>query len=195
MLLSAVGLLLRGERTGHRQPLRLWDGKEQSSEAQNWHHNSTRSFHDRGGPPSGYPTGPAERYANWDNIAGNSLVRPAAPRQRHFQRVVDVTLSVSSYVMFFFSCRPLARGVSPASQQQRTPVPTREMGPFGLQKELFRQNCKQQTRTMETAGPPPAARPSASPRFPSTAPSIPEGRMFIQEEEGPPPRSGGVCRL
>uniref|UniRef100_A0AAQ4NYH1 [histone H3]-trimethyl-L-lysine(27) demethylase n=2 Tax=Gasterosteus aculeatus TaxID=69293 RepID=A0AAQ4NYH1_GASAC len=63
----------RGERTGHRQPLRLWDGKEQSSEAQNWHHNSTRSFHDRGGPPSGYPTGPAERYANWDNIAGNSL--------------------------------------------------------------------------------------------------------------------------
>ncbi|KAL6099002.1 uncharacterized protein ACO6RY_18013 [Pungitius sinensis] len=69
---SSSRLYNRGERTGHRQPLRIWDGKE-SFEAQNWHHNSTRSFHDRGGPPGGYPTGPGERYANWDNIAGNSL--------------------------------------------------------------------------------------------------------------------------
>ncbi|XP_029303922.1 LOW QUALITY PROTEIN: uncharacterized protein LOC115018839 [Cottoperca gobio] len=74
----------RGERTlnhvqdkviskGHRQPLRLWDGKEQPFEAQNWHHNSTRSFHNRAGINNYYLTGPGERYATWDNNASNSV--------------------------------------------------------------------------------------------------------------------------
>ncbi|KAF7661366.1 hypothetical protein LDENG_00263480 [Lucifuga dentata] len=65
----------RGERTAnHVQekgvstvPLRLWDGKDQPFEAQNWSHNSTRSFHHRAGGNSGYPTGPGDRYTNWDN--------------------------------------------------------------------------------------------------------------------------------
>ncbi|XP_028278039.1 uncharacterized protein LOC114446584 [Parambassis ranga] len=74
----------RGERTvshvqdkniamGHRQLLRIWDGKEQPFESQNWHHNSTRSFHNRAGTNSGYPTGPGERYTDWDNSVSNSL--------------------------------------------------------------------------------------------------------------------------
>ncbi|XP_042355272.1 lysine-specific demethylase 6B-like [Plectropomus leopardus] len=74
----------RGERTlshvqdkgiskGHRQPLRLWDSKEQPFEAQNWHHNSTRSFHSRADTNSGYLTGPGERYTNWDNNVSNSV--------------------------------------------------------------------------------------------------------------------------
>ncbi|XP_034746853.1 lysine (K)-specific demethylase 6B, b isoform X2 [Etheostoma cragini] len=73
----------RGERTvshvqdkaisrGHRQPLRLWDGKE-AFEAQNWHHNSTRSFHNRAGTNSGYLTGPEDRYTNWDSSVSNSV--------------------------------------------------------------------------------------------------------------------------
>ncbi|KAA8587182.1 hypothetical protein FQN60_001018 [Etheostoma spectabile] len=73
----------RGERTvnhvqdkgvsrGHRQPLRLWDGKE-AFEAQNWHHNSTRSFHNRAGTNSGYLTGPEERYTNWDSSVSSSV--------------------------------------------------------------------------------------------------------------------------
>lgn len=92
-LLSSAGLLLRGERTvshvqdkgiskGHRQPLRLWDGKERPFEAQNWHHNSTRSFHNRAGTNNGYLTGPGERYANWDN----NVVRPADLEHYYFQR-------------------------------------------------------------------------------------------------------------
>lgn len=87
LLLSSVVLLLRGERTinhvqdksiskGHRQPLRIWDGKEQPFEAQSWHHNSTRSFHNRAGNNNSYLTGPGERFTNWDNVS-NSLVRPA----------------------------------------------------------------------------------------------------------------------
>ncbi|XP_033467311.2 lysine (K)-specific demethylase 6B, b [Epinephelus lanceolatus] len=74
----------RGERTvnhvqdkgiskGHRQPLRLWDSKEQPFEAQNWHHNSTRSFHNRAGTNNGYLTGPGERYGNWDNNVSSSV--------------------------------------------------------------------------------------------------------------------------
>ncbi|XP_068188166.1 lysine (K)-specific demethylase 6B, b isoform X2 [Antennarius striatus] len=68
----------RGERSvnniqdkrGHRQPLRLWEGKERLFEAQNWHHNSSRSFHNRGFTNNGYPPGPGDRYANWDNNHG-----------------------------------------------------------------------------------------------------------------------------
>ncbi|XP_044077091.1 lysine (K)-specific demethylase 6B, b [Siniperca chuatsi] len=74
----------RGERTvnhvqdkgiskGHRQPLRLWDGKERQFDAQNWHHNSTRSFHNRAGTNNGYLTGQGERYGNWDNNVSNSV--------------------------------------------------------------------------------------------------------------------------
>ncbi|XP_074527958.1 lysine (K)-specific demethylase 6B, b isoform X2 [Halichoeres trimaculatus] len=73
----------RGERTanhvqdkgvskGYRQPPRLWDSKERPFEAQNWHHNSTRSFHNRPGTNNGYLTGPRERYTNWDNEASIS---------------------------------------------------------------------------------------------------------------------------
>ncbi|XP_034539370.1 lysine (K)-specific demethylase 6B, b [Notolabrus celidotus] len=74
----------RGERTanhvqdkgiskGYRQPPRLWDSKERPFEAQNWHHNSTRSFHNRPGTNNGYLTGPRERYTNWDNDASISV--------------------------------------------------------------------------------------------------------------------------
>ncbi|XP_044226980.1 lysine (K)-specific demethylase 6B, b [Thunnus albacares] len=63
----------KGISKGHRQPLRLWDGKEQPFEAQNWHHNSTRSFHNRTGTNNSYLTGPGERYTNWDNNVSNSL--------------------------------------------------------------------------------------------------------------------------
>lgn len=77
-------LFNRGERTvshvqdkgiskGHRQPLRLWDGKERPFEAQNWHHNSARSFHNRAGTNNGYLTGPGERHGNWDNNVSNSV--------------------------------------------------------------------------------------------------------------------------
>ncbi|XP_078121464.1 lysine (K)-specific demethylase 6B, b [Sander vitreus] len=62
----------KGTSRGHRQPLRLWDGKE-AFEAQNWHHNSTRSFHNRAGTNSGYLTGPEERYTNWDSSVSNSV--------------------------------------------------------------------------------------------------------------------------
>ncbi|XP_022601806.1 lysine-specific demethylase 6B-like [Seriola dumerili] len=74
----------RGERTvnhvqdkgiskGHRQHLRLWDGKEQLFDAQSWHHNSTRSFHNRTATNNGYLTGPGERYTSWDNNLSNSV--------------------------------------------------------------------------------------------------------------------------
>ncbi|XP_029375891.1 uncharacterized protein LOC115054700 [Echeneis naucrates] len=59
----------KGISKAHRQHLHLWDGKEQLFEAQNWHHNSTRSFHNR----AGYPTGPGERYASWDNNVSASM--------------------------------------------------------------------------------------------------------------------------
>ncbi|XP_067350544.1 lysine (K)-specific demethylase 6B, b isoform X4 [Channa argus] len=70
----------RGERTvnhvqdrGYRQHLLLWDCKEQPFEAQSWHHNSTRTFHNRAGTNSSYPTGLGERYTNWDNNVSNSV--------------------------------------------------------------------------------------------------------------------------
>ncbi|XP_041658008.1 lysine (K)-specific demethylase 6B, b [Cheilinus undulatus] len=77
-------LFNRGERTvnhvqdkgiskGYRQPVRLWDSKERPFEAQNWHHNSTRSFHNRPGTNNGYLTGAGERYTNWDSDASISL--------------------------------------------------------------------------------------------------------------------------
>ncbi|KAM3601750.1 uncharacterized protein V6R79_018280 [Siganus canaliculatus] len=81
---SSSRLYNRGERTvnhfpdknmskGHRQPLRLWDGKERPFEAQNWHQNSSRSFHSRPGTNNGYPSGPGDRYACWDNNVSNSV--------------------------------------------------------------------------------------------------------------------------
>ncbi|XP_029956362.1 uncharacterized protein LOC115395116 [Salarias fasciatus] len=65
---------------GHQQLLRIWDGKEQPFEAQNWHHSSTRSFHNRAGTSNGYPTGPGDRYANWDNNGSNSHGNPRLHR-------------------------------------------------------------------------------------------------------------------
>lgn len=110
--------MLRGERTvshvqdkgiskGHRQPLRLWDGKERPFEAQNWHHNSARSFHNRAGTNNGYLTGPGERHGNWDNNVSNSVVRPADKNNIAFKRVHVVigTRNVSLFVLFlFFDC-------------------------------------------------------------------------------------------
>uniref|UniRef100_UPI0037E956C3 lysine (K)-specific demethylase 6B, b isoform X2 n=1 Tax=Semicossyphus pulcher TaxID=241346 RepID=UPI0037E956C3 len=63
----------KGISKGHRQPLRLWDDKDRPFEAQNWHHNSARSFHNRPGTNNGYLTGPGERYTNWDNNASISV--------------------------------------------------------------------------------------------------------------------------
>ncbi|XP_069002960.1 lysine (K)-specific demethylase 6B, b isoform X1 [Embiotoca jacksoni] len=63
----------KGISKGHRQLLQIWDGKEQPFETQNWHHNSTRSFHNRAGTNNGYPTGPEDRYPNWDNSVSNSV--------------------------------------------------------------------------------------------------------------------------
>lgn len=60
---------------GHRHPPRLWDVKARPFEAQNWHHNPTRSFHHRAGTNNGYVTGPGDRYANWDHSVSNSVVR------------------------------------------------------------------------------------------------------------------------
>ncbi|CAJ1064309.1 lysine (K)-specific demethylase 6B%2C b [Xyrichtys novacula] len=82
--LSSNRLYNRGERTashvqdkgiskGYRQPPRLWDSKERPFETQNWHHNSTRSFHNRPDTNNGYPTGPRERYTNWDSNASISV--------------------------------------------------------------------------------------------------------------------------
>ncbi|XP_072302637.1 lysine (K)-specific demethylase 6B, b isoform X2 [Eucyclogobius newberryi] len=53
---------------GH--PVRVWDGKEQPYKTQSWHHDSLRSFHNRGG--SGYLPMPREHYTNWNNN-GNSV--------------------------------------------------------------------------------------------------------------------------
>uniref|UniRef100_UPI003AAA2060 lysine (K)-specific demethylase 6B, b n=1 Tax=Centroberyx gerrardi TaxID=166262 RepID=UPI003AAA2060 len=83
----------RGERTanhaqekgppkGHRLPLRPWDCKDQPYEGQSWHHNSTRSFHNRAGSHSDYPTGPGERYMNWDNNYGG-------PRPHHNRELLS----------------------------------------------------------------------------------------------------------
>lgn len=99
---SSWSLFTRGERTvnhvqdkgiskGHRQHPRLWDSKEQQFEAQNWHHNSTRSFHNRAAPNNGYLTGPAERYATWDNNVGNSVV----------SRADQGTIRLSKVLIFF----------------------------------------------------------------------------------------------
>ncbi|AWP00339.1 putative lysine-specific demethylase 6B-like [Scophthalmus maximus] len=72
-----------GISKGHRQHPRLWDSKEQQFEAQNWHHNSTRSFHNRAAPNNGYLTGPAERYATWDNNVGNSVNGGSRPHRNN----------------------------------------------------------------------------------------------------------------
>nr|XP_057934257.1 lysine (K)-specific demethylase 6B, b isoform X2 [Doryrhamphus excisus] len=61
----------KGASKGHRQ--HVWDGKEQPFEAQNWHHNSMRSFHNRAGANNGYLTRPGQRYPNWDSNVSNSL--------------------------------------------------------------------------------------------------------------------------
>ncbi|XP_029923972.1 lysine (K)-specific demethylase 6B, b [Myripristis murdjan] len=85
----------RGERTanhaqekshprGHRLSLRPWDCKDQPYGGQNWHHNSTRSFHNRAGSHSGYPTGLGERYINWDNNGNHSTY--GGPRPHHNNR-------------------------------------------------------------------------------------------------------------
>ncbi|XP_029030423.1 uncharacterized protein LOC114870008 [Betta splendens] len=58
---------------GHRQYQHVWDNKEHPFEAHNWHHNSTRTFHNRPGTNSSYLTGPGERYTNWDNSVSNSV--------------------------------------------------------------------------------------------------------------------------
>ncbi|XP_061607638.1 lysine-specific demethylase 6B-like [Phyllopteryx taeniolatus] len=63
----------KGSSKGHRQALHGWDGKEQPFEAQNWHHNSVRSFHNRAGTNNGYLTRPGQRYINWDSNVSNSL--------------------------------------------------------------------------------------------------------------------------
>ncbi|XP_040007225.1 lysine (K)-specific demethylase 6B, b isoform X2 [Xiphias gladius] len=63
----------KGISKGHRQHLRLWDGKEPLFEAQNWHHNSTRSFHNRAATSNGYLTRPGEHYATWNNNVSNSV--------------------------------------------------------------------------------------------------------------------------
>ncbi|XP_040907513.1 lysine (K)-specific demethylase 6B, b [Toxotes jaculatrix] len=70
----------KGIAKGHRQHLRLWDGKEQLFEAQSWHHNSTRSFHNRAATNNGYLTGPGERYTTWDNSVSNSVHGPRLHR-------------------------------------------------------------------------------------------------------------------
>ncbi|KAK2828731.1 hypothetical protein Q5P01_019765 [Channa striata] len=81
----------RGERTvnhvqdkGYRQHLHVWDCKEQPFEAQSWHHNSARTFHNRAGTNGGYPTGLGERYTNWDNNVSNSV--HGGPRQHRNNR-------------------------------------------------------------------------------------------------------------
>ncbi|XP_076025054.1 lysine (K)-specific demethylase 6B, b [Genypterus blacodes] len=51
----------------HREPLRVWEGKDQPFEAQNWTLHSTRSFPQRNGSNSSYPMGPGDRYTHWDN--------------------------------------------------------------------------------------------------------------------------------
>lgn len=100
-----MGLFRRGERAvnhvqdksiskGHRQPLRLWDGKERPFEAQNWHHNSTRSFHNRAGTNNSYLTGPGDRYTNWDNNVSNSVVSPGDLKQHYFQRSLNFLLEL-----------------------------------------------------------------------------------------------------
>ncbi|XP_061659052.1 lysine-specific demethylase 6B-like [Syngnathoides biaculeatus] len=63
----------KGSSKGHRQAPHVWDGKEQPFEAQNWHHNSLRSFHNRAGANNGYLTRPGQRYINWDSNVSSSL--------------------------------------------------------------------------------------------------------------------------
>ncbi|XP_077360789.1 lysine (K)-specific demethylase 6B, b [Festucalex cinctus] len=60
----------KGSSKGHKH---VWDGKEHPFEAQNWHHNSARSFHNRAGTNNGYLTRPGQRYTNWDSNVSNSL--------------------------------------------------------------------------------------------------------------------------
>lgn len=207
LLLSSADGFLRGERTvnhvldkniskGHRQPLRLWDGKERLLEAQNWHHDSTRSFHNRAGNNNSYPTGPGDRYVNWNNN-GNSVVRPANPKQYNILKefIIFLEIKVCYHLSFFittalFSFWLIAWRSSPASQQQRTSVTTGEMGPLRLSQELPRQNDERQASTLEKASPPPAARPTAPAQSTSTAPFIPEGRVSGKEEKGLWPWSG-----
>ncbi|XP_058483243.1 uncharacterized protein LOC131458291 [Solea solea] len=67
----------KGISKGHRVHQRPWDDKEQLFEAQNWHHNSTRSFQQRAPTNSGYATGSGQRYVTWDNGVSNSAVSQA----------------------------------------------------------------------------------------------------------------------
>ncbi|XP_061818038.1 uncharacterized protein [Nerophis lumbriciformis] len=86
----------RGERTVHyaqdkgvskRHRQHLWDAKEQPFEAQNWHQNSMRSFHNRAGADNGYLTRPGQRYKNW---VSNSL--HGSPRLHRNSREIQPPL-------------------------------------------------------------------------------------------------------
>ncbi|KAM4545351.1 uncharacterized protein PAE49_017957 isoform 3-T3 [Odontesthes bonariensis] len=62
----------KGISKGHRQlPPRVWNGKERQFEAQNWHHNSTRSFNNPAGTNNGYLPGPGPRYTDLDGNHGD----------------------------------------------------------------------------------------------------------------------------
>ncbi|KAM8834621.1 uncharacterized protein ACB058_016181 [Synchiropus picturatus] len=74
----------RNHSHSNRQPLRYWEGKEPAFGAHNWHHNSTRSFHNRVGSNNGYPNGAGKRYTNWDSHVSNAP--RGCPRMHHNSR-------------------------------------------------------------------------------------------------------------
>ena len=107
LLIRLFGVPHRGERTvnhvqdkgiskGHRQHPRLWDGKEPPFEAQNWHHNSSRSFHNRAANNNGYPTAAGERYATWDNNGSSPVVSPADQEPYYLQKVLKSLLELQA---------------------------------------------------------------------------------------------------
>ncbi|KAM9789018.1 uncharacterized protein ACB057_013599 [Neosynchiropus ocellatus] len=74
----------RNQSHSNRQPLRYWEGKEPAFGAHSWHHNSTRSFHNRVGSDNGYLNGAGKRYSNWDSHVSNAP--RGCPRMHHNSR-------------------------------------------------------------------------------------------------------------
>ncbi|XP_041864169.1 uncharacterized protein LOC121654211 [Melanotaenia boesemani] len=61
----------KGMSTGHRQLHRIWDNKERQFEAQNWHHNTTRSFNNPTSTSNSYLAGPGQHLGQqWNNNFG-----------------------------------------------------------------------------------------------------------------------------
>lgn len=87
----------KGISKGHRLQ-RIWDGKEQQTEGQSWHHNSPRSFSNISGT-NGYLAGPGQRYPNWQYNVSSNPVRTADWEKPMFYIYSSFPVSVSKGIL------------------------------------------------------------------------------------------------